>query len=352
MKNIYLHIPDQYSVDSGLVLATVTRTHGSTPQKPGSSALFGKNGLLYGTVGGGIVEGKVQRISVEALATKKSGHFHFNLAHDISNKEDAICGGQISVLVDANPDKNLRVFEQASQSLAKRSAGVMITKITGSDENEVRVDRLWINEDIKPSMSEAFMLKIEPLAKALLKENNPNGFTEIEFKESADKTASLVFLEPVFPAPHLVIAGAGHIGRAMTHLGSMLGFEVTVIDDRPELANNDNLPEASHIIVRDVGEAMRDIKKDRDTYVIIVTRGHKDDAEALRPCVGAGLAYTGMIGSKKKISAMRLNFIENGWATPEQWDSVYAPIGLEIKSQTVEEIAVSIAAQLVLVKNR
>ena len=96
---------------------------------------------------------------------------------------------------------------------------------------------------------------------------------------------------------------------------------------------------------------MKDIKKDKNTYVIIVTRGHKDDAEALRPCIGEGLAYTGMIGSKKKISAMRLNFIENGWATPEQWDSVYAPIGLEIKSQSVEEIAVSIAAQLVLVKN-
>jgi xanthine dehydrogenase accessory factor len=351
MKNIYLHIPDRYSIDSGLVLATVTRTSGSTPQKPGSSALFGKNGLLYGTVGGGIVESKIQNISIEALATKKSGHFHFNLANDISNKEDAICGGQISVLVDASLSKNLGVFEQARQSLARRVAGVMITRVSGSDEKEVRIDRFWISEDAKPSLSEAFMLKIEPLVKTLLKVNNPNGFTETEFKETADKPATLIFLEPVFPAPHLVIAGAGHIGRTMTHLGSMLGFEVTVIDDRPELANKDNLPEASHIIAGDIGEAMKDIKKDKNTYVIIVTRGHKDDAEALRPCIGKGLAYTGMIGSKKKISAMRLNFIENGWATPEQWDSVYAPIGLEIKSQSVEEIAVSIAAQLVLVKN-
>lgn len=352
MKNIYLHIPDQYSIDSGLVLATVTRTHGSTPQKPGSSALFGKNGLLYGTVGGGIVESKVQKISIEALATKKSGHLHFNLDHDISDKEDAICGGQISILVDGNLSKNLGVFEQARQSLARRSAGVMLTKVSGSDEKDIRIDRLWISDDIKSVISEAFMLKIEPLVKALLKENNPNGFKEIEFKEPAEKPASLVFLEPVFPAPHLVIAGAGHIGRAMTHLGSMLGFEVTVIDDRPELANKINLPEASQIIVGDVGDVMREIKKDRDTYVIVVTRGHKNDAEALRPCIGAGLAYTGMIGSKKKISAMRLNFINNGWATPEQWDSVYAPIGLEIRSQTVEEIAVSIAAQLVFVKNR
>jgi xanthine dehydrogenase accessory factor len=351
MKNIYFHIPDRYSIDSGLILATVTRTHGSTPQKPGSSALFGKSGLIYGTIGGGIVEAKVQRISVEALTNKRSGHFHFNLANDISNTEEAICGGQISVLVDANLSKNVRIFEQACQSLAKRSAGVMITRLTGFDDKEVQIDRYWISEDVKPSMPEALMMKIEPVVKVLLRENNPNGFTEIELKESADEPASLVFLEPVFPASHLVIAGAGHIGKAMTHLGSMLGFEVTVIDDRPELANKNNLPEASHIIVNDVGKAMRDIKKDRDTYIIIVTHGHKDDAEALKSCIGEGLAYTGMIGSKKKISAMRLNFIENGWATPEQWDSVYTPIGLEIKSQTIEEIAVSIAAQLVLVKN-
>ncbi len=339
-------------MDSGLVLATVTRTNGSTPQKPGSSALFGRRGLLFGTVGGGIVEGEVQKIAVEALNTSKSGHFQFNLANDISNKEAAICGGQISVLVDANLRENFGVFEQAHDSLTRRSAGVMITKVTGLGENEVRVERFWISNELKSSLPEELMQMIGPVAKSLLKEDNPNSFRELEVKESSEESASTVFLEPVFPSPHLVIAGAGHIGKAMMRLGNMLGFETTVIDDRPELANSDNLPEATNIIVKDIGEAMRDIKKDRDTYVVIVTRGHKDDAEALKPCIGAGLAYTGMIGSKNKIKSMRLNFIENGWATPEQWNTVYAPIGLEIKSQTVEEIAISIAAQLVLVKNR
>jgi xanthine dehydrogenase accessory factor len=84
---------------------------------------------------------------------------------------------------------------------------------------------------------------------------------------------------------------------------------------------------------------------------VIVTRGHKDDAEALKPCIGSDLAYTGMIGSKNKIASMRDNFIENGWATLKQWETVYTPIGLDIGSRTVEEIAISIAAQLVLVRN-
>jgi xanthine dehydrogenase accessory factor len=134
-------------------------------------------------------------------------------------------------------------------------------------------------------------------------------------------------------------------------MGSMVGFEVTVIDDRKEYANSFNIPDASQIIVNDIGEAMMLVSKNDNTYVVIVTRGHKDDAAALRSCIGSDLAYTGMIGSRKKVASMRAEFLEKGWATPEQWDRIYAPVGIDIKSQSVEEIAVSIVAQLVLVRN-
>jgi xanthine dehydrogenase accessory factor len=149
----------------------------------------------------------------------------------------------------------------------------------------------------------------------------------------------------------LVIAGAGHIGRSLSHLGSLLGFEVTVIDDRPEYANHENIPDAGNFIVKNIGEASRELKKAPDTYMVIVTRGHKDDAEALRACIDSDLAYLGMIGSSKKIGAVREEFFRNGWATPEQWSKLHSPIGLEINSVTVEEIAVSIAAQIIMVKN-
>ena len=155
----------------------------------------------------------------------------------------------------------------------------------------------------------------------------------------------------VSPSEQLVIAGAGHIARALAHIADMLDFEITVIDDRQEFANTENIPEADHIIVNDIGEAMMSIVKNRDTYVVIVTRGHNDDAAALRPCIGSQLAYTGMIGSRNKISAMRNSFIDKGWATPGQWDFIHTPIGVDIKSRTVEEIAVSIVAELVLVRN-
>jgi xanthine dehydrogenase accessory factor len=351
MKNIYLQILDQQSGNTPLVLATVTRTNGSTPQKPGSSALFGRQGLIYGTVGGGIVEGKVQKMAMEAVLSKESGHFQFNLANDISNTEEAICGGQISVLVDANIDNYISVFEQVKQSIADRVPGVLITMVTGFTKKTVLINRYWMSETYKPSIPVEFIGKIEPVVMSLLSTGNPSDFREMEISIPDEEPSSLFFLEPVFPAAQLVIAGAGHIGKALAHLGSRLDFEVTVIDDRPEYANSENIPDADHIIVKDIGEAMREFKKLSETYVVIVTRGHKDDAAALKPCIGSDLAYTGMIGSKNKIATMRMNFIENGWATGKQWEEIHAPVGLEIKSRTVEEIAVSIAAQLVLVRN-
>ena len=131
----------------------------------------------------------------------------------------------------------------------------------------------------------------------------------------------------------------------------MVDFEVTIIDDRPEYANAGNIPEADHIIVNDIGKTLTELNKSADTFVVIVTRGHKDDAEALKPCIGSNLAYIGMIGSKNKIASMKSTFIDNRWATIKEWDSIHTPIGLEINSKTVEEIAISIIAQLILVRN-
>ena len=148
----------------------------------------------------------------------------------------------------------------------------------------------------------------------------------------------------------MIIAGAGHIGRALAHLAHLLDFEVTVIDDRAEYANSHNIPDADHLVVGNIGKALRRMPGTPDTYIVIVSRGHKDDGEALRACLDADVAYIGMIGSKRKISLMRDEFISQGWASATELDRVHAPIGLEIGSKTVPEIAVSIGAQLVQIR--
>lgn len=351
MKSIYLYLFEHQSDISSMVLATVTRTHGSAPQKPGSSAIFDRTGLVSGTVGGGVVEGRVQKLALEAIVSKKSGHFMFNLANDISSKEEAICGGQISVLLDANLQNYLSVFQQLEQSGNSRVPGVLITMVTGLSEDTVLINRYWMTASFKPPIPVEFLEKIEPVVSEIILHQDPSDYREMKLSIPGEEPESLFFLEPIFPQEHLVIAGAGHIGKALAHLADLLDFEVTVLDDRPEYANTVNIPEADHIIVNDIEESIKELKKNNNTYIVIVTRGHKDDAAALRPCIGSDLAYTGMIGSANKIASMRVNFIENGWATAKQWDTVYTPVGLDIKSRTVEEIAISIAAQLVLIRN-
>ncbi len=149
-----------------------------------------------------------------------------------------------------------------------------------------------------------------------------------------------------------MIAGAGHIGKAVAHLGRWLDFDVTVIDDRPEFANKKNVPDADRVICGEIGPVLNGMLLDKNTYVVIVTRGHEKDTEALRPCVNSGAGYIGMIGSRNKIALERREFIVRKWATARAFDRVHAPIGIPIGSETVAEIAVSIAAELVLARRK
>jgi len=172
----------------------------------------------------------------------------------------------------------------------------------------------------------------------------------ISLKENEAGFAGFAFLERILPKPALIIAGAGHIGQSLVHLGKYLGFEVTVWDDRPEYADQTRIPEAD-IVLSGAIDSLEKINIQDDSYLVIVTRGHKSDAEVLRKFVKTNAAYIGMIGSKAKVAQMKTSFFENGWATSEQWNRIYTPVGLKIGAQTVEEIAVSIAAQLVKVRN-
>jgi xanthine dehydrogenase accessory factor len=349
MKNIYLQILDKQPGFVPLALATITGTSGSTPQKPGSSALFSSAGLLSGTVGGGILEAKVLEIARQAVLSKKSGYYHFNLDNDISRQEEAICGGQVSILVDVLTREHLSVFEKTKKSLLERTPGIMVTRVIRLRNNEVSIHHTWVTRDENPDFPASHMLHLESGIKSILEDGISRDYREIKFSDEQQEV--MYFLAPVFPLPQLVIAGAGHIGKALAHLGNLLEFEVMVIDERLDYANVENIPDADHILVDDIGRAIQSLIKTAATYIVIVTRGHKNDADALRSCIGTEAAYVGMIGSKKKIALMRNNFIEEGLATPEQWNSIHAPIGLDIHSETVQEIAVSIAAQLIAVRN-
>jgi xanthine dehydrogenase accessory factor len=343
MKSIYLRLPDFHNTSPDIVLSIITSSTGSTPQKPGSAAIFDRSGLIDGTVGGGILEGKVQELSKEAASSGKILHTRFYLNREVLNGEDALCGGNVSVLVDPDPFKHLNVFNDIKSCLDRKIPGVLVTKINESATG-VTLERIWIT--MEKELSGLLPADVELNAGEILSGGDPDDYRKIL---TGQEVTDFYFLEPVFPMPSLLIAGAGHIGKALAHLGSLLDFSVTVIDDRSEYSNHDNIPDAGIIIVEDPGKALSRADL-TDAYIVIVTRGHKDDESALKACVGSRAAYIGMIGSRSKVEIMRRNFLANGWATEEQWSRIKSPIGLDIGSKTVQEIAISIAAELVGVR--
>ncbi len=349
MISIYHKTLEELRSGSHVVLATVIRTSGSTPQKPGSSALFGEEGLIAGTVGGGILEGEARHIAESVLISGVSNHYYFNLNSD-NGEDGAICGGDAVVLIDAEPGAHLKALENMEISMSQRAGGHLMTTVGKDTERGMILNRNWITDNGLNSLPVEFDPQSREFITTQLSGQVGSGFTEFELPSTSPSLHEIVFVESIGPLPQLVITGGGHIGKALAHLGRLLEFEITVIDDRQEFANPENIPDADHFVVGDIGKAMSELKIGPDTYIVLVNRGHNHDTKALRLCIGSEFAYLGMIGSYRKVGIMKKRFLEEGWATKEQWSSIHTPIGLPIGSISVQEIALSIAAQLVSVR--
>lgn len=160
-----------------------------------------------------------------------------------------------------------------------------------------------------------------------------------------------LYVEPLTAAPDLLIVGAGHIARPLCRLGALLGFRVTVADDRPEYVKRESFPEAARVVVLDFSDPFREIEVTAESFVVLVTRGHKYDYDCILELLRmeARPAYLGMIGSRRRVRAAFEALVADG-AEPQRLAGVHAPIGLDIGAETPEEIALSIAAELVTVR--
>ena len=349
MDNIILYSRLLELLEKGIpcVLATVAQTKGSAPQKPGSSAIFCREGLYLGTIGGGAVENQVLQKAKECFLSGDSGYERYDLYHDVHLDEGPICGGQMEILIDATPSFNLQAFKELVDSVKNGRRGWLVTILTPEQGEKVHISRRWISGEagFQPSVGAIDQSLLNVAGQSTEKYLNFSGTEE-------DNTRSRSLAEFISPPPHLLIAGAGHIGKALTHLGNWLGFEVTVWDERTGLADMALLPGASRVLSGSFREVLDNIRIDRDTYMVIVTRGHASDTEVLKEVIRSEAAYIGMIGSRRKIAQMRSYFLENCWATDEDWSRVHAPVGIDIGSETVNEIAISIAAELIMVRNR
>jgi xanthine dehydrogenase accessory factor len=156
----------------------------------------------------------------------------------------------------------------------------------------------------------------------------------------------LVYIEPVLPDPHLVILGAGHVGKTLAKLARFTGFRVTVVDDRKEFANAENVPDASELMITDFERSFEGIPVGTGTFVVVATRGHNHDLDAVKAALRTNASYVGLLGSRRKKALLNKALEESGFSR-DDINRVIIPVGMEIGSVTPEEISVSIMAQII-----
>ena len=278
-------------------LCVVLKTYGSAPQTPGALMLVRADTTTIGTVGGGAAEAQVQRDAVRLLGEDRSVLLNLSLEHDCHTDEGPICGGRMSV-------------------------GVM-------------------------PIADVAALKPFAHGLELVRQRKPARVPIIVEHEGKRLEYHLHLEVP----PTLIIAGAGHVGQALAHLTENLDFHAVVIDDRAEFASRERFGKRVRLITDDIAEALRTYPIDEGCYVVIVTRGHLQDEQALQAVIHRPAGYIGMIGSKRK-SATILNALAQAGVPQDLLKRVHTPIGFPIGAVTVNEIAVSIAAELVQIRRQ
>ncbi len=158
-----------------------------------------------------------------------------------------------------------------------------------------------------------------------------------------------VYVEPVTPLPRAFIFGAGHISRSLSRIASMAGFATVVVDDRDSFADRERFPEADEVHAGEYESVFPLLEVNESSYLIIVTRGHRDDLRVLRWAVGTSARYIAMIGSRRKVIGV-VKELEKEGLPREAFEKIFSPMGLEIGAETPEEIAVSVVAEMIAVR--
>jgi xanthine dehydrogenase accessory factor len=299
MPRFFDHLPAALAEGRPFALGIISGIKGSSPQKKGAKALFFPDGRIVGTLGGGCLEAEVQDRARRALLSQKPASFDLVLDHDFGWDDGLICGGKVS--------------------------GLILPRAAEAKE-------LWARLAV---VTEPVRWGVRPDFSIGLSEGQEHGW---------------LFAETVLPPCALWIAGSGHVAQAVAPLAQQLDFHVTVFDDRPSLANTNYFPATATFRVDAWDKLLQEPLPQRPTFGLIVTRGHQHDALVLREWIRRPFSFLGMIGSSRKKRLIFDRFLEEKLATEEQLNRVACPVGLPIDAVSVQEIALSVMAQLVQVR--
>jgi xanthine dehydrogenase accessory factor len=335
----------------------LVETRGSTPQKAGAAMLVFDDGSQAGTLGGGCVEAEVKRRALGLIAERRIEICRFQLDSDYGWDDGLICGGRMHILVQPVGDHSTRAYFRRLAEMLAAGQGCTEAIVWDGPASGLAAPAGYLFSDAgefqlgwqaagPPDGGETCRLieqgaALDPALAA--------GLRPLASRPRAYAERGIAYL-PVLSRCRLVIVGGGHVGQAVADLAAELDFEVWVVDDRAEFVSAERFPRAQQRLCGPIDRVLPELEITPDTYCLIVTRGHNHDQEALFHLVDRGARYVGLIGSRRKIKLIFENLAAEG-VSREALARVYAPLGIDIGSQTVPEIAVSIAAELVAHRN-
>jgi xanthine dehydrogenase accessory factor len=338
-----------------VAVATIVRTRGSSPREVGARMLVRPDGATDGTVGGGCGEAEVWRAALEVIEDEQPRMVVVDLTNEIAMSSDGVCGGVLDVFVEPWQTDTADVASAMLEAVDRRRAAATATVVSRSRGLPVSVGEKLLIIDGQASDGslswQALQERVLADAPGVLAAGESKWRT-YTFEADGELSTSGqvgVFFDLAMPRPTLVVVGAGHVGVPIAEVGHLLDFEVVVIDDRPSYANAERFPHADRIIVDEFTSALDSLEITPSTFIVLVTRAHTFDVHALRKIISKPTGYIGMIGSRRRVYAVFKLLREEG-VPLEDLMRVHAPIGLDIKTETPGEIAVSVGAELLKVR--
>ncbi|MCI0440083.1 MAG: XdhC family protein [Chloroflexi bacterium] len=346
MQDVFREAVNLLGKGEQAVVATVIRTKGSTPQKPGAKLLVRSDGSGVGTLGGGCVEGDIWFAAKELM--KRGGeaqHREYQLNEDLAAQDGLVCGGTMYFLIDPiyQPQDYLPYASEIDAAYKGGRPVALASLIKPGNGHEALIGaKLFIREN---GATEGTLGDLALDADAVKRAGQLMVHGKNEYV-SAENGAEY-FIEAYTTPPQLVLCGGGHVSRAIAPLAKSLGFLVFVTDDREEFANKERFPMAEMTIAKKPEDAFPELPINPNTFIVVATRGHRYDNVALAAAARTSASYVGLLGSKRKIILIYEDLAKTGLPI-ERVKEIRAPIGLDIHARTPEEIAVSIMAEILM----
>ncbi len=334
-------------------LATITRVNGSTYRRAGARLLIRQDGTTVGSISGGCLEGDVAEAAREVM---ESGQPRL-LTYDLTADDDAVwglglgCNGAIDVFVEpVRPEAGLNIAALLQDTIDRRRSAALATLITSSSGGAAVGSRLFVPADGQATGSlgdPALDAKVVAMARSQIAARQ-SAIVPLE----APGAGGDLFIEVLTPPIPLLVCGAGHDTLPLVRLAHGLGWWVMVADSRPAFATRDRFPEADEVFLAEDREVPTAVRIDRDTFAVVMTHNFLHDLELLRGLLQTPARYIGLLGPRARTDKLLAELAKQGQGLDDaQRARLHGPVGLDTGADSPEEIALSIVAEILAVRN-